>query len=339
METNAGMHLQRGQTLGHYQLMRPLDQRGAMEVWLGQHIDLRVPVALKILRRDGIREEEQRHHEKRLEVEAALLASLHHQHIVAYRDYGLSRRFMYIVMQYAPKGSIAQHCPPGHKLSLPLIRIYTQQIGDALYYLHQLGLIHRDVKPGNILLLRPGHALLADFGLAMRDPALSDNQRPHTSGTAAYMAPEQHQGYPCAASDQYALATCVYEWLTGHRPFHGETTHAMRRSKRFDPAPVSRLRPDLPSAVDEIMLTALHRDPERRYPTVLDFVQDLCEATRTTLPPSARGLPYYQRTYSLDTADQEERLPSTLPHRSETSPRKLFGLPALLARLQMPSKA
>jgi serine/threonine protein kinase len=325
MEMSSGRHLQEWRALGHYQLVCPLDQRNAIEVWLGQHISLGMPVALKILRQDGLQEEELQHYEMRLQNEAGVLADLHHQYIVGFRDYRRSRGLLHIVMQYAPNGSVARYHPTGRKLPLSLVRIYTWQIGLALSSLHQQGLIHRDVKPGNILLLHPRHTLLADFGLAMRVPTSSYQSELHTSGTAAYMPPEQYYGYPSPASDQYGLATCVYEWLTGRRPFYGEAEHMMRRRERYNPLPVSKFRPELPTTVDEIMLIALHRDPARRYRNVLDFARDLLEATRGIHPPLTRRISYYHGEHPVNTSDEEGNLPSTLPHRPETQTYRLFN--------------
>lgn len=322
MRISPGGHLQAGQALGHYQLIHPLDQRKPVEIWLGQHIQLQTPVALKILQLDNLGEEDTQRYERRLQNEARILASLHHQYIVGYRDYKLARRFLYIVMQYAPCGSVVRYHPGGRKLPLALIRCYAWQIGHALYALHRQRLIHRDVKPGNILLLNSRHALLADFGLAMRDPAFSYQQRLHTGGTTAYMAPEQYRGYPGPASDQYSLATCVYEWLTGHRPFYGETVHMMRRREHFDPSPVNKFRPELPPALEEIMQTALHRDPGKRYPTILEFVRHLVEVLRGARPSPTRRSASSQEEPSFDTADLEEErsfpmkpLPGTSSYR------------------------
>jgi len=312
MSASPGVHLQVGQALGHYQLVHALDQRKPIEIWLGQHIHLQVPVALKILRLDSLQEDELQRYEKRFHNEARILAGLHHQYIVGYRDYTLSRRFLSIAMQYAACGSIARYHPTGRKLSLSLIRSYTWQIGQALHLLHRRRLIHRDIKPGNILLLNSRHALLADFGLAIRDPAFSYQQRLHTGGTSAYMSPEQYRGYPCPASDQYSLATCVYEWLTGHRPFYGETIQMMRRRERFDPPSVCKFRPELSKNLAEVVRIALHRDPTRRYPTVLEFVRNFVEALGVvpTLP-GRRKLSLREEAF-LDTADMEDGWSSAL---------------------------
>lgn len=323
MNISEETYLQTGRRLGPYQLLSPLDQRGAIEVWQAQHIDAHIPIALKILRRDGLWEEELQHHEMRLHDEARVLASLHHPHIVKYYGYGVSRHVRYIAMQYAARGSVIRYHSQGRKLPLSLVRFYVWQIGHALYSLHQRGLIHRDVKPGNILLLHSRHALLADFGLAMSDPSLRYPRSLHGGGTTAYMPPEQYHGLPCRASDQYGLATCVYEWLTGHRPFSGETELMMSRREHFKPLQVSKFRPELPSAVDEIILTALHRDPTRRHATVLEFARKLVDATRVSGSPRQRKQSYIQDALASDLARLPTGLPSTTSLSPNTGPRGL----------------
>src|SRR5258708_38356981 len=165
-------------------------------------------------------------------------------------------------------------------------------MGPARVVLQGGALPPRDVKPSNFLFLNPRHALLADFGLALYASVLTAQQRPHQGGTPAYMAPEQQRGYPTPARYQYGLATRVYEWLTGHRPFSSKTGQRMSRREHLEPLPVRILRPELPAAVDEILRIALHPDPTRRYPGVLDFARDFVEVTRTSRPPLVRRMPY-----------------------------------------------
>jgi serine/threonine protein kinase len=318
MRTSSNQPLQAGQALGHYQLIRPLDQRPATEVWQALHIDLQVNLALKIIPRN-LPVEEYLRYEQRLREEARILASLHHPHIVGYRDYLRGRDFYALVLQYAPGGSVARHYYPGRKLPLSLIRFYTWQIANALQAVHERGLVHRDVKPGNILLLGPHYALLTDFGLAMY-AATGYPRKLYTGGTAPYMAPEQFRGQPCPASDQYSLAICVYEWLTGHRPFASDAARTQRRRRHQDLVSVRAYRPELSDTVNEILRIALHPDPELRYPTVLDFARQFVGITRTARPPLVkrmlydRGRPVTQRVALL---------PSTLPFAS------IVDMPAL----------
>ncbi|HEX4713918.1 MAG TPA: serine/threonine-protein kinase [Ktedonobacteraceae bacterium] len=328
MKMSSDLRLRAGQALGHYQLVRMLDHRRPVEVWQGQHISVPIQVALKVLPRDGQEEEEYQHVERRLQNEALVLADLHHQHIVTLRDYLRGRNFHALVLEYAPYGSMPRYHGSGRKLPLALIRLYIWQIGHALTVLHGRGLLHRDVKPSNILLLSPRHALLADFGLALYASVLTAQQRPHQGGTPAYMAPEQQRGYPCPASDQYGLATSVYEWLTGHRPFSGETGQRMSRREHLEPLPVRILRPELPAAVDEILRIALHPDPTRRYPSVLDFARDFVEVTRTSRPPLVRRMPYDRGTRGREAAP-----PAHLPRLRETGEHQALCLPALSPRL------
>ena len=296
-----------GRELGHYHLINLLDRRGLIEVWQAQHVILHTQVALKILPLHASHEPDLFRYETRLRCEAQVLAELHHQHIVGFRDYILWRPFVALVMQFAPYRSLARAHPPGRKVPLPQVRRYVEQIGAALFSLHRRGLLHRDVKPGNILLLTPRHALLADFGLAIDDPMYTLHPRLELAreGTLAYMAPEQYHGYPCTASDQYSLALSAYEWLSGHRPFSGESSGVMDRRVRFVPPSVRLFRPELPLAVDEILWTALDPDPERRYPSVWDFARAFADVTRTARPPLARRLPYDRATRLPDTAEIE----------------------------------
>ena len=331
MNVRPGTRLEAGQAVGHYQLIQLLDRRSMIEVWQGQHIRLHAPVALKILRWDGLQEEESLRHELRLQHEAQVLANLHHQHIVGFRDYLVWRNFYVLVIQYAPDSSVASYHANSRRLPLSLIRLYTWQVAHALNTLHRRGLIHRDVKPSNILLLNPRHALLADFGLALYESAPGHQQRPYRGGTAPYMAPEQHRGYPRPASDQYSLAVSVYEWLTGHRPFSGDAERLMRRRAQTLPRSVRAFRPELPAAVDEILRIALHPDPAERYPTVMDFARDFVNVTRTARPPLVKRLPYYQRAPFRDVASLVDEQSLTQAQLRVTGEQQVVHLPALLS--------
>ncbi len=323
IQRNPGDYLHEGRAVGHYQLVHQLDQRHIIEIWQAQHVPLHRPVALKILPLHALCEQEFLLYEARLLREADALAEFHHPHIVGFRDYVLWRPFLMIIMQYAPYGSLARVHPTGHKLPLSLVRLYVEQIGSALYTLHERGLIHRDVKPGNILLFAPRHTLLADFGLAIDDPTRGHRRQLPREGTAAYMAPEQYDGYPCAASDQYGLATSVYEWLSGHRPFSGDSAHMMYHRARFAPQPVRISRPELPLAVDKILRTALDPDPTRRYPSVWDFARAFSAVTRTMRPPLVRG---YRGARLPDTAELDAVRPFLAQRTCQTGEQRVVTL-------------
>lgn len=325
MRLYPGTHLAAGQFFKHYQLIQSLDKRPGSEIWHAQHIMLQVPVVLKILLAEQYTSDEYLRAVHLLRNEARMLAGLHHHHIIGYRDYIEGRNFCALVLEYAPYGSVAQRHGFGRKLPLLLVRLYVAQISRALYSLHRNDQIHRDVKPGNFLLLNKHHAVLADFELAIDDLSHDYERKRYTGGTIPYMAPEQYHGLPCAASDQYSLAVCAYEWLTGHRPFSGESEEMMTRYTTRVPRSVRLERPELPTAIDQIMWTALHPDPARRYPSVIDFARTFIETTQKAHPPLLKRWPYYRSAPWRGIRADEA--PSTLPDWRERNEQPISRLP------------
>jgi serine/threonine protein kinase len=168
--------------------------------------------------------------------------------------------------------------------------VYTSQMGRAIHYIHSQGLIHRDIKPQNMFLKTGNVVLLGDFGLIMRDRS-RDYPRKYWEfgGTRAYMSPEQEQGEPCPASDQYSFATIVFEWLTGYSPFYGTAGEIAWQRKNLSPPSMRAMVPELPAAIERVVLTALHKNPDRRFKTMLDFTLEFEEACK----PVIVRLPYY----------------------------------------------
>ncbi|HEY3991788.1 MAG TPA: serine/threonine-protein kinase [Ktedonobacteraceae bacterium] len=330
MRIDSGTHLVTGQFLEHYQLIQRLDKRYGIEIWYAQHIILQAPVVLKIILPDKRDIEAYQRDEHFLQNEARVLSSLHHQYIIGYRDYIKGRNFSALVLEYAPYGSIAQHHGFGRKLPLFLVRLYVAQVSRALYLMHRRDQIHRDVKPSNILLLNKHHAVLADFELAIDNPTRGYARKRYTGGTAPYMAPEQYKGAPCAASDQYSLAVCAYEWLTGHQPFFGRTEEDRMRRAAYIPRSVRIERPELPPVIDQIIWTALHPDPGRRYPNVMDFARTFIDITRRARPPLVKRWPYY-RSVPRQGVNQEDEWPSTQLCLPETGETPVIRPPALAA--------
>ncbi len=346
-------HLQACQLLEHYQLVQRLDKRQGIEIWHAQHIHIQVPVVLKILLSENRDREMYLRDERFLQNEARVLSSLHHQHIIGYRDYLEGRNFSALVLEYAPYGSIAQYHGRGRKLPLSLVRLYIAQMGCALEFLHRQERIHRDVKPSNILLLDKHHALLADFELAISNPIRGYTRKHYTGGTPFYMAPEQSRGLPDATSDQYSLAVCAYEWLTGHRPFAGDTEEMQVRRALRIPRSVRIERPELPVGIDQVMWTALHPDARHRYPTVVDFTRAFVEVTRRARPPLYKRWPYYRTVTRQDEDGQdewnvrlrraeerdthsgvEEEAPVTQPRERETGEQYILPAEALSSPMQ-----
>src|SRR5262249_36553547 len=135
---------------------------------------------------------------------------------------GMEKSVPYLVMEYAAHGTLLERHPRGTKVPVDQVVSYTKQIAQALYYAHETRLIHRDVKPANVLLDERDTILLSDFGIATITHHTSSMSTSSNAGTAAYMAPEQLQGKPVPASDQYALVIMVYEWLCGQLPYQGD---------------------------------------------------------------------------------------------------------------------
>jgi serine/threonine protein kinase len=323
----SGLHLQAGDAVEHYQLVELLDRRRGVEVWRGQHISQHMQVALKVVQRTQCSPENYQRVEQRLRNEALVLTGLCHPHIIGFRDYFERQDYRALVLEYAPVGSVLSRHGSGRKLPLALVRLYAMQIGGALDSLHQRRLIHCDVKPSNILLAHTRHALLADFGVAMYAYVPTRCQ----GGTPHYMAPEQYGGAPCAASDQYGLATSVYEWLTGHLPFSGGPTGLLRRRERTIPRSVCIFRPELPQAVDRILRIALHPDPLQRYPSAGDFASEFTRITRTARPPLVKRIPYYRSARCTDVALLEEQWLSDRWRLPETAEREAVCPPLLLS--------
>ncbi len=159
--------------------------------------------------------------EEKFLAEAHIIAHLEHPHIIRILDFDVREGTPFLVMSYASEGALRQRHPKGSIVPATSILQYVQQTADALQYAHKQKLIHRDVKPENMLLGKDNQVLLSDFGLALTINSSRYQSLQEVAGTVSYMAPEQIQGRPRAASDQYALGIVIYEWLCGERPFHG----------------------------------------------------------------------------------------------------------------------
>ena len=264
-----------GQQLGNYQLIRLLGEGGFAEVYLGEHIHLGTQAAIKVLHTQLTSDDMDK-----FRTEARTIARLIHPHIVRVLEFGVEGKTPFLVMDYAPNGTLRQRHPKGVALPLPLIVDYVKQVADALQYAHDEKLIHRDIKPENMWLGRRDEILLSDFGIALVAQSSRYQSAQEMAGTMAYMAPEQIYGSPLPASDQYGLAVMVYEWLCGQPPFHGSELQVY--SQQVSTAP-PRLRDHVPSisrAVERVVLKALSKDPQQRFAHVQEFAAALKQAGR-----------------------------------------------------------
>src|SRR5258706_8347543 len=222
-----------GQQFGNYRLVTLLGQGGYAEVYLGQHLRLNQQAAIKVLHAH-LTETEAEHFQQ----EAQTIATLTHPGIVRVFDYDVQEGVPFLVMDYAPNGTLRHRYPRGSLVPLAVIVSSVKQVADALQYAHDQKFIHRDVKPENMLLGRQEEVLLSDFGLAALAHSSGSLSTQEAVGTLAYMAPEQIEGYPRAASDQYALGCVVYDWLCGSRPFEGSPTEVMVQQLSMPPPPL-----------------------------------------------------------------------------------------------------
>ena len=264
-----------GQQLGHYRLIRKLGSGGFADVYLAEHIYLNKPAAVKLLNTSLVSGEVQNFHN-----EARTIAHLEHKHIVRVLDFGLEDSIPYLVMEYAPNGTMRQHHPRGTQIPLSLVVKYVRQVASALQYAHVNRLIHRDVKPENILLGANNELLLGDFGAALMASTSLVFSTQNIIGTVSYMAPEQLLGKPLPASDQYALGIVVYEWLCGQCPFQGSLAELHNLQLHGLPPSLRAKIPSLSPMVERVVMKALAKQPEQRFTTIEDFAQALEQASQ-----------------------------------------------------------
>lgn len=275
-----------GQRLGNYHLVRLLGQGGFAEVYLGEHIYLDTPAAIKVLHAQ-LESDDVEHFRS----EARMVARLVHPNIVRVLEYGVEETTPFLVMDYAPNGSLRKQHPKGVPLPLPTIINYVSQVADALQYAHEQKVIHRDIKPENMLLGRRNEVLLSDFGIALvaqstkysRSQGIQD-----IAGTIAYMAPEQIQSQASPYSDQYSLGIVVYEWLCGTRPFQGTFTEVAVRQALMPPPSLREKVSTISPEIEEVVMRSLAKDPLQRFASVQAFARALEDAYRREhISPSA----------------------------------------------------
>lgn len=267
-----------GQQFGNYRLMRLLGQGGFAEVYLGEHIYLNTQAAVKVLQTQLAKDQTEH-----FRTEARTIARLEHPHIVRVLEFGIENDTPFLVMAYAPNGTVREQHPRGVPVPLTVIVQYVQQIGDALQYAHDEKVIHRDIKPENVLLGRRREVLLSDFGIATLAQS-SRKTMQEVVGTVSYMAPEQLKGKPCPASDQYSLGVVVYEWLSGTCPFTGTFTEVASQQIFAAPPPLHSKVPTISPEIERVVMTALAKDPQERFVTVWAFAKAL-EQVCGPLPP------------------------------------------------------
>ncbi len=284
-----------GQQIGHYRLLQVLGSGGMGSVYLASDLSIRRQVAIKLVRTepalypDNAAAVEAAHLFRR---EANAVAMLDHPNILPLFDYGEQSlngaTLTYMVMPFRQEGSLADWLRrPGisQRLSPQDVAFLIHQAASALQYAHDHNIIHRDVKPSNFLIRsRPENPtrpdlLLADFGIAKFSTALSSAET-MLRGTPAYMPPEQWEDHPVLATDQYALAVMTYELLAGRTPFQGNHGQLMYQHFHTQPSPPGSTNPRLSNDIDAVVLRALAKNPQNRFPSITSFDQAFQQAVR-----------------------------------------------------------
>jgi len=266
-------HSSRSVTIANCRLQRIIEKGTSTSIYLGEHVHSNKQVVVKLHHRRLLDDEKHSFHR-----EAAQIASLSHPNILGVLDFGTHEEKPFLVMEHAPNSSLRERHPRGLPVPLPTIVSYIKKIAEALQYAHDRNIIHRNIRPENILLGPEDQILLADFGI----PALQSNVSSLTTqwtGAHFYMAPEQFQGKHHGASDQYALAVMVYEWLCGERPFYGSVAEIATKHRESLPPPLHKKVPALSPTVEQVVLKALAKKPEMRFNSVLEFATALEEAS------------------------------------------------------------
>ena len=316
-----------GRRLGNYQLSAKIGQGGMAVVYQGRHVVTGEMVAVKVLSSQA---PDEANFDRRFRREARVLMDLKHPHIVPVTDFGEVDDVAFLVMPYLRVGSLAQRMAEKPIAAVEGGRVFGE-IASALAYAHEKGVVHRDVKPSNVLLTEEGQALLSDFGLAQIHDASVSLTGSMMLGTPAYVSPEMVRGEPVdARADQYALGIILFELTTGRLPFNAETPMAILVKQANEPLPRPReIRPNIPEAVERVILRATAKNPQDRFASVTEMNNAFQAALAHALDPQHHRAP----TIALpQTAVAKARVPEEKRRRR----RWVALVPALLLLLACP---
>ena len=337
-----------GFSIDRYSVERLLGHGGMGDVYLAQDTTIHRQVAIKVIRSEMApypNSSSSRESAALSQREMKAIAHLDHPHILPLYDYGEKTvngtPLAYLVMPYREEGSLAHWLhqrTSSTLLSLENVLFLMMQAADALQHAHDHEIVHQDVKPSNFLVRQrrddPDHPdlFLADFGIAKfitTTSATSQNIR----GTPTYMAPEQWLSKSVPQTDQYALAVMIYELLTGQAPFQGGMAQMMYQHLNVTPEAPGRIHAGLSSSIDEVLLKALEKRPEDRFPSMTSFIEALKQAilqgtnpqlrvrdARTVLPPGQPSHADALKAASVDTPEEEHLRkvsPTLFPGREE----------------------
>lgn len=271
-----------GATFGHCVIRSVLGQGGMACVYRGFQMNLDRDVAIKVLPAHYAADVD---FVQRFKNEARAMAKLSHPNIVTVHDAGKEMGRLYIVMAYISKGTLKDRI--GRPMDPWDVAHFVREVASALSYAHERGIVHRDVKPANVLIDDDGHAVLSDFGIVkMLASSSGVTRRGAGVGTPEYMSPEQCRGdYVDARADIYALGVMIYEMLTGHTPFEADNYTALAHAHIYEPVPPpTRLNPRISPAVQAVIMKALAKAPSDRFQNATDLALALEQAVAAQMP-------------------------------------------------------
>jgi serine/threonine-protein kinase len=319
--------------VGRYEVLGELGRGGMAIVYRGLDPVIKREAALKVLRKAELPSEESAQILERFKREAQAAGSLHHPNVVAIYEYGEDDACAWIAMELVAGKSLREHLLAGWRPDLASLPSVLEQLLEALDYSHGRGVVHRDVKPGNVLISDMGIAKISDFGIA-RVQLSHLTQAGEVLGTPYYMAPEQYEGRDIdERTDIYAAGVIVYEVLCGRRPYDGQGGNLLRQILQDRPPPVSTFEPRLPVTIDMVLGRALAKKPENRFRNAREFLDALKNAfpgpaqakaglagnvgalrkALATAPAAKPAKPALRRP-SILFVDDEERIVSSLQH-------------------------
>ncbi len=274
-----------GAILGRYRLEERIGAGGMAEVWRALDLGLERNVALKVMSPEAVSGDAS--FVPRFLREAKLSARLEHPHVLPIYDFGQVDDLLFLVMPLLPGGTLRDRAREG--VSAILAMEWLKALASALDYAHGEGIVHRDVKPANVLFDRTGRLFLADFGLAREAGSASLTVAGTVLGTPVYMSPEQVRGEAAGPrSDQYALGVLAYYLLAGTPPFEANSVFVvMEKTLRDEPALPSEVNPGLHRSADYVLLKVLEKRPSDRFESCGAFVQALERASRRGTDPGS----------------------------------------------------
>ena len=312
-----------------YTVGQLLGRGGMAEVFLATDRVLDRPVAVKVL---GSWLANDRRFVERFRREALAAARISHPNLVAVFDAGSEGDIHFIVMEHVPGETLAEVLRREGRIASPLATQIASSVGDALETAHVAGIVHRDVKPANVMRTPDGRTKLMDLGIARGIEGESITRASSILGTAGYVSPEQARGEPVDhRSDIYSLGCVLYEMLTGRQPFEADNPIAVAYQHVHDaPVPPASLEPSVSPALESVVLRAMEKDPQARFPSAADMVSALDDGT-VQLPAIGATSPMpLLPTTPAPVAGSTTTPTATLPRRTDRPPSRRRIVPLLI---------